>query len=87
METGVCRSHDFGPSGMPGECVIAPRQGAKSEEDAWAILLVFDARRNASDLVILDAARFEEDPVATIRLPHRVPVGIHGSWIPDARRE
>jgi carotenoid cleavage dioxygenase len=83
MEAGVCQLHDFGPSGMPGECVIAPREGAKSEDDAWAIVLVYDARRDASDLVILDAARFDEDPVATIRIPHRVPVGIHGSWIAD----
>lgn len=22
-------------------------------------------------------------PVATVELPHRVPAGIHGSWIPD----
>jgi carotenoid cleavage dioxygenase len=86
METGASQLHDFGPSAMPGECVIAPRRGAKSEDDAWAILLVYDARRDASDLVILDASRFEDEPVATIRIPHRVPVGIHGAWVADASR-
>jgi carotenoid cleavage dioxygenase len=84
LESGVCRLHDFGPSRLPGECVVAPRPGGSCEDDAWAILFGYDRTRDASDLVILDAARFDEEPVATIRLPHRVPVGIHGAWIPDA---
>jgi carotenoid cleavage dioxygenase len=83
-ETGVCEVHDFGPSRMPGECVVAPRPGGVSEVDAWVILFVYDRSRDASDLVVLDASRFDGEPVATIRLPHRVPVGIHGAWIPDA---
>jgi carotenoid cleavage dioxygenase len=32
--------------------------------------------------VILDAARFEEPPVATITVPHRIPPGFHGNWMP-----
>jgi len=44
---------------------------------------VYDASRDGSDLVILDAARFDGPPVATIALPQRVPFGFHGSWIPD----
>jgi carotenoid cleavage dioxygenase len=83
LETGRCWIHDFAPTAMPGECVLAPRPGAASEDDAWAILFVYDRGRDASDLVILDAARFDDEPVATIRLPHRVPVGIHGDWLAD----
>jgi len=33
---------------------------------------VYDSVRNGSDLVILDASDFAGDPVATIKLPHRV---------------
>ncbi len=84
VATGASKVHDFGPGRMPGECVIAPRPGATAEDDAWAILFVYDRHRHASDVVVLDAQRFEEDPVATIHLPWRVPFGIHGSWIPDA---
>jgi carotenoid cleavage dioxygenase len=83
MEARTSVVHDFGPSRMPGECVIAPRPDATSEDDAWAMLFVYDQRRDASDFVILDARHFEAEPVATVPLPSRVPVGFHGAWIPD----
>jgi len=46
---------------------------------------VYDASRDGSGLVILDASDFAGKPVATITLPQRVPFGFHGSWIPDAK--
>jgi carotenoid cleavage dioxygenase len=33
----------------------------------------FDPENRTSDLVLLDAARIDADPVALIRLPQRVP--------------
>jgi carotenoid cleavage dioxygenase-like enzyme len=83
VATGASRVHDFGPTRLMGELVVAPRPGATAEDDAWLIAFVYDRAREASDLVILDAQRFDEEPVATIRLPCRVPVGIHGAWLPD----
>jgi agmatinase len=35
-------------------------------------------------LLILDAHDFGADPVATVKLPRRVPAGFHGNWIPDS---
>ena len=43
--------------------------------------VVDDARKDGSDLVILDASDFAGQPVARIKLPHRVPYGFHGNWI------
>jgi carotenoid cleavage dioxygenase-like enzyme len=49
------------------------------------LLLVHDRLGvQATELVILDAARFAEPPVATVRLPTHVPFGLHGAWLPDA---
>jgi carotenoid cleavage dioxygenase len=84
MTTGISQAHDFGPSRLPGELVLAPRTGGTAEDDGWAIAFVYDRLREASDLVILDAQRFEAAPVATVRLPCRVPVGLHGAWLGDA---
>jgi carotenoid cleavage dioxygenase len=42
---------------------------------------VFDAQRDASDLVLLDAQRLET--VAEVHLPVRVPYGFHGNWVPS----
>jgi carotenoid cleavage dioxygenase len=39
--------------------------------------------QGSSDLVILSAQDFTADPVATVHLPARVPLGFHGSWISD----
>jgi carotenoid cleavage dioxygenase len=40
---------------------------------------VYDANRDRSDVVILDACDFGGDPVATVRVPY----GFHGGWVPD----
>jgi carotenoid cleavage dioxygenase len=34
-----------------------------------------------SDLVILDAARLDAPPVATVALPIRIRRGLHGNWV------
>ena len=33
-----------------------------------------------SDVVILDAQNVERAPLATIRIPHRIPLGFHGNY-------
>lgn len=84
LETGAAIAHDFGDNAMPGECVVAPRPGSAAEDDAWVILFVHRRDGSATELVILDASRFASPPVARVRLPCRVPFGLHGEWLPDA---
>ena len=84
LATGAATAHDFGPGCMPAEGVFVPAGGDAGEDEGYVLLYVYDAARNASDLVILDAARFAGRPVATIHLPQRVPFGFHGNWIADA---
>lgn len=84
LETGAAVAHDFGDDMMPGECVMAPRPGSAAEDDAWVMLFVHRRDGSATDLVILDASRFASPPVARVRLPCRVPFGLHGEWLPDA---
>ena len=55
--------------------------GPAGEDNGWYLAYVYDAARDSSDLVILDAADFGGQPVARIRLPRRVPYGFHGNWI------
>lgn len=84
LATGAATVHDFGPGCMPSEGVFVPAGDRAGEDDGWVLLYVYDAARNGSDLVILDAARFAAPPIATIHLPQRVPFGFHGNWIADA---
>jgi len=84
LRTGASAFHDFGSGRIPGEGVFVPASAGAAEDEGWVMAYVYDAMRDASDLVILDAADFTAKPVATIRLPQRVPFGFHGSWIPDS---
>lgn len=74
--------HDFGPSVFPGEFVFIPRPEARSEDDGWLMGFVLDRAQHTTDLVILDAARFEAAPQARITIPQRIPMGFHGNWFP-----
>lgn len=73
---------DPGRGRWPGEPLVVKADGARAEDEGWVLSLVYDARRDASDLVVIDASRFGENPEAVIHLPARVPFGFHGSWLP-----
>jgi carotenoid cleavage dioxygenase-like enzyme len=81
-ETGDIVRHDFGNK-IAGEAVFIPR-GGNGEDDGYLAIYAFDQENQTSDLVLLDAAHMDADPVAVIRLPQRVPQGLHGNWIPKA---
>ena len=36
-----------------------------------------------ADLVIFDAERLDEGPIATVRIPVRLKYAIHGNWVAD----
>ena len=83
MVEGGTQVHDFGAGHFPGEFVFVPRAEQGSETDGWYMGLVINAAEETTDLVLLDAADFTGAPVATIRLPHRIPPGFHGNWVAD----
>jgi carotenoid cleavage dioxygenase len=61
--------------------VFVPRSEDAAEGDGWLLATVFRAAENRSDVAVFDTAGLEDGPVATIRLPHRVPAGFHGNWV------
>lgn len=81
LETGTRTVHDFGAGRHPGEFVFVPRAADAAEADGWLIGLVVDRNDETTALTILDAADFAATPLASVRLPHRVPPGFHGNWI------
>ena len=78
---GTSTTHDFKGGRVPGEAVFAPvddRPGGRG----WLLTYVYDPKRDASDVVVIDPDHPEDEPVAVIHLPTRVPYGFHGSWLP-----
>ncbi len=84
METGEVVFHDHGEGRFGGEPVFVPREGSTSEEDGWVLVCVNDRAGSPAELVILNANDIEEEPVARIHLPQRVPDGFHGAWVADS---
>ncbi|KAI1423914.1 retinal pigment epithelial membrane protein [Xylaria sp. FL1777] len=68
------------------------RRGASSEDDGWLLTYVFDesqldaagecGEEAISELWVIDAKGMK-DVVASIRLPQRVPYGLHGAWFSE----
>lgn len=73
---------DPGPYRFPGEPIFVKGAEGRAEDEGWVLSLVYDADRDASDLVILDSTSFAGPPVAIVHLPARIPFGFHGSWVP-----
>lgn len=58
---------------------------AAAEDNGYVLAFAHDPDRGASDLLVLSAQDFTGPPVAAVHLPVRVPLGFHGSWVPDAK--
>ncbi len=82
LHTGRHTVHSFGPLHYPGEFVFVPAHPDAAEDEGWLVGYVIDAGTETTDLVILDAHDLAAAPSARIHLPHRIPPGFHGNWLP-----
>ncbi|MEM9475728.1 MAG: carotenoid oxygenase family protein [Pseudomonadota bacterium] len=80
FQTGEVQYQSF-DDGMSSEMTFVPRGPA--EDEGWLMGFVYQPNLERSRLVILDAQRFKDDPVASIWIPDQyVPIGTHGGWFP-----
>jgi carotenoid cleavage oxygenase len=80
------RTKEFRPfdsGGGANEAVFVPTSPDAQEDDGWVISITYDAGRDSSDLLVLNARDITGEPQAVIHLPQRVPFGFHGNWVPD----
>jgi len=73
-------ARSFGSGKSLGEFVFHPSSPDADEDDGVLMGYVHDRATDRSELVILDAQTMQD--VAAIKLPHRVPAGFHGNWVP-----
>ena len=57
------------------EPIFVPRPQSSAEDDGWILAPVFRSATSTTDLVILDAQELSKGPIATIHLPHHIPIG------------
>lgn len=73
---------DAGPRRYVNEPLFVPKPNPTAEDDGWILAILHNAETDRGELVILDAQRFEDGPLATVRLPHHLAAGLHGSFSP-----
>jgi all-trans-8'-apo-beta-carotenal 15,15'-oxygenase len=73
----VTRFRDFAPD-LPGEPIFVRATDGRG----LLLTLVYRARARRSELVVLDAG--DLSTVCVARLPHHVPPGFHGTFVPAA---
>jgi carotenoid cleavage oxygenase len=82
--TGSAVVAPLDPELVIGEMSFVPRpctdSGDADEDDGILIGYGYHRGRDEGQLVLLDAQTCE--PVATVHLPQRVPMGFHGNWSP-----
>ena len=82
LENGTSAYHDL-QGGQGSEPVFVKNPDGASEDDGWVMAYVYQPEIDRSEVVILDAQAMDQEPVARIHLPTRVPAGFHGNWVPD----
>jgi carotenoid cleavage dioxygenase len=88
LATGGTQRWDYGDGVYGNESPIAPRRGATlaSPEDAsYVVTFVTDSSDWNSYCLIFSAADITRGPIARLRLPHRVALGFHATWVPGEK--
>lgn len=80
MKSGKRTVLELPPGDAASEPVFVPRAPDAPEGDGWILAVIWRAAERHSELLILRADAIADPPVATVRLPQRVPFGFHGNW-------
>ncbi len=80
LDEGSAHFKDLRPH-LPGEPVFVPKPNARHEADGWLLYLLFDTKIEETRLVIADPLTLEV--IARLPLPHNIPLGFHGQWVPE----
>ncbi len=78
--SGAYQSYAFGADQMVQEHLFVPKPGRSGEHESWLIGATLNARENATELHVFDAAAVGDGPVATWRSRYHAPLGFHSTW-------
>ncbi|WP_199513475.1 carotenoid oxygenase family protein [Nucisporomicrobium flavum] len=81
LHRGAAETLELPAGVVSGEVVFVPRIADGAETDGWLMHFQTDLTTGTSALVVRAADGLTEAPCAVVRLPVRVPVGAHSSWI------
>lgn len=80
-ETGDTVTWNAGDDAV-GEAVFVPRPGDPTDDHGWWVTFAINRLDQSSSFLVIPAADPASGPVARVHIPTRVPLGLHGAWLP-----
>ena len=85
-QTRTATLFNLGTSVRLQECCFVPKQATAREGEGYLLGVANRLTENErSDLLIFDAERLADGPIATVKLPTKVASQIHGWWVPESQ--
>jgi carotenoid cleavage dioxygenase len=82
LQTRTFKLWNAGSQISLAEPVFAPKNAKSREGEGYLMGIAYHLDQNLrSDLVILDAERVEDGPIATVKLPVQASPQVHGLWV------
>jgi carotenoid cleavage dioxygenase-like enzyme len=81
LQTGKRQVYELTNGDATSEPVFTPRSADAPEGDGWVTAVVYRAQEDRSDLLVFEAQDIAKGPIATAKMPRRVPFGFHGNWV------
>lgn len=81
LKTGRRTDWVSGPGDGVSEPVFVHRSEDAEEGDGWILAVAYRAAENRSELLVFEAQDMAAGPIATARMPRRMPFGFHGNWL------
>mmetsp|Transcript_7385 Transcript_7385/g.27121 ORF Transcript_7385/g.27121 Transcript_7385/m.27121 type:complete len:597 (+) Transcript_7385:66-1856(+) len=75
--------HEMEAGVFCGEVDFIARPNATAEDDGWLVCYTHNEITGDSELRIVDCQDFTGPAAAIVKLPQRVPYGLHGAFIPE----
>jgi carotenoid cleavage dioxygenase len=85
LATGKSKSWWCGPVSSLQEPCFVPKSEKAAEGEGYIVMLANRLAEMRSDLLLFDAQRVDEGPIATLKLPLRIRPGLHGNWHPASQ--
>ncbi|MQT15101.1 carotenoid oxygenase family protein [Segnochrobactrum spirostomi] len=82
LTTGKVKSWFADDKTSVQEPAFIPKSAGAAEGEGYLVALVNRLAERATDLLVFDAQHLDDGPIATVKLPVRLRMSLHGNWVP-----
>jgi carotenoid cleavage dioxygenase len=84
--TGATRRRFAGRDSTVQEAIFVPPGRTSQNGSGYVLQLIDRHATGTTDLLVLDSRHIDAEPVATLKIPIRMPGGLHGNWVSQGER-